>query len=57
MKINVDASSRQGNDWIGARCVIRYDDGNFVRARAIVLRGGKLYLCTSYNSKRSINSS
>ncbi|XP_017239320.1 uncharacterized protein LOC108212100 [Daucus carota subsp. sativus] len=39
LKVNIDASCRQGNEWIGAGCVVRDEEGRFVRARTTVVRG------------------
>lgn len=37
MKINIDASCRQGENFIGVGCVARDDRGRFIRARSNVI--------------------
>lgn len=39
-KINVDASYQSGATHIGAGCIVRDDQGCFIRARAARIRGG-----------------
>lgn len=39
VKINIDATYRQGEDFIGTGCVVRDEHGRFLRVRTNVLRG------------------
>lgn len=39
VKVNIDASCRRGEQFVGTGCVVRDHTGNFVRARANLVRG------------------
>ncbi|XP_074346962.1 uncharacterized protein LOC141685777 [Apium graveolens] len=38
LKINIDAACRHDRDFVGAGCVVRNDEGGFVRARSSLVR-------------------
>lgn len=39
IKVNIDATCRQGGEHVGVGCVVRDDSGGFLRARTNIVRG------------------